>query len=79
MAKLIEQTLVITVSKMVANSDNETALPFFLNNKLARMGNVCLRSTMPLTSCSGLSNLSLDVLTSSMVLIPVIVYMYIYL
>jgi hypothetical protein len=39
MAKLIEQTLVITVSKMVANSSNETHLPLTAEN-LAEVASV---------------------------------------
>lgn len=39
MAKLIEQTLIITVSKMVPNSDENTALPLHAEN-LAEIASV---------------------------------------
>ena len=43
---------------------NETRSPVFLNNRLANMGSVCRRSTMPLTIWSGFNKLSRDVFIS---------------
>lgn len=39
MAKLIEQTLIVTVSRMVPNSSDNTALPLTAEN-LAEIGSV---------------------------------------
>ena len=42
----------------------ETRSPVFLNNRLAKIGRVCRRSTMPLTIWSGFNKLSRDVFIS---------------
>ena len=52
----------IWISRSVAV--NDTRSPSLRTRMLARMGNVCRRSTMPLTTCNGFSNASRDALTS---------------